>query len=121
MRKFGVGLLLGAALALLVVSNPSMGEFATFIRQESETAIQKHAGDTPLGRLLSGAGAGLAASYVEEHAQRTTYLVCSLYTIDPDGNPDTEPRWRYLGIADRFVALERPGDDGSGDDGSGDE
>ena len=45
------------------------------------------------------------AGRVPERTTRTSYLVCSLYTLDLDD--DGRPNGRALGIAGQFVVLEK--------------
>lgn len=102
------------ALALVVVSligllyfNPDMEDFRLFVEAQSDEIIQRELGGGTLGRLLGGVGSRVAADLVDDVTVRRNYFVFSTYTIDLDGEPDDE-EWRFLGIAARFVVLERP-------------
>lgn len=101
-------LLLAVVLGALVVTNPGMDAFSDFVAEQSERILQRETGDSPLGRALAGAGAGLAGAYVERVTERRTYLLFSTYTIDLDGTSSTSHEWRFLGIAGRFVELDNP-------------
>jgi hypothetical protein len=100
-----VALLAVIALAFL---NPSMDDFALFAETHAENLILQETGDTMLGRALSGAGGNLAGEYVKRITERDNYLIFSTYTIDFDGSDSDEEDWEFLGIAGRFVELERP-------------
>lgn len=103
----------GIVVALLAVIalaffNPGMDDFALFIETNAESLILEETGDTMLGRALSGAGGNLAGQYVRRITDRRNYFVFSTYTIDLDGSESDEEEWRFLGMAGRFVELERP-------------
>lgn len=100
-----VALLAVIALALL---NPGMDDFRLFMESNAEEIILRETGDTALGRVLSGAGGSLAAEVVDRVTDRRNYFVFSTYTIDFDGAESDDEDWRFLGIAGRFVELDRP-------------
>lgn len=93
------------AAAFLAVTNPGMRAFQDFARTHAADRIQSEMGGGPLSDLLSGAGGELMAGRVPERTTRTSYLVCSLYTLDLDD--DGRPNGRALGIAGQFVVLEK--------------
>lgn len=107
-------LLICVALVVLAVTNPQMYDFQDFVEAQSEDLIQRRTGESALGNALAGAGSGIAATYVNRFADRTDYIVCSVYTIDPDGEENNAAEWRFLGIADRFIVLEDSNEKGAG-------
>lgn len=112
MRRFATYLVVGLLLGGLVVTNPGMDAFATFVGEQSERILRAETGDTPLGRVIAGAGADLASSYVDRVTTRQGYLLCSTYTLDLDGTPDdSDHDWRFLGIGGQFIELDHPDDE----------
>ena len=112
MRRFATFLVTGLLLGGLIATNPGMDAFATFVGEQSERILREETGDTPLGRVLAGAGAGLASSYVDRVTTRQSYLLFSTYTLDLDGTPDDDDYdWRFLGIGGQFVELDHPDDE----------
>lgn len=99
-----LGALLAVALFALAALNPGMAAFESFVEEQSEQILRKEAGDSALGKALSGAGAALAGSYVSKITERDNYLVCSFYTLDVDR--DGAPDRRFLGLANRFFELD---------------
>jgi len=65
MRRFVIFLAAALLLGGLIATNPGMDAFATFVGEQSERILRNETGDTPLGRMIAGAGAGLASSYVD--------------------------------------------------------
>lgn len=100
-----VALLAVIALALF---NPGMDDFRLFIEANAEQIILRETGDTAFGRILSGAGGSIAAEVVNRITERQNYFLFSTYTIDLDGPESDDEDWRFLGIAGRFVELDRP-------------
>lgn len=98
-------LLLVVAL-LLGFTNPGMDDFRPFIKQVAQQEIEQATGGGVLGRVLGGAGSELVASNVDRVTTRTSYVVCSTYAVDAD--QDGAPEWEFLGVATRFVTLQRP-------------
>ena len=96
------------AVVSLAFFNPGMDEFRTFVKAHAEGMIQQETGDTALGRALSGAGASLAAQYVDRVTDRRNYFVFSTYTIDLDGDEAEAEEWKFLGLAGQFVEMDRP-------------
>ncbi len=105
MRRLLTLAVIAAAAAFLTVTNPGMRAFQDFARTYAADRIQSEMGGGPLSDLLSGAGGELMAGRVPERTTRTSYLVCSLYTLDLDD--DGRPNGRALGIAGQFVVLEK--------------
>lgn len=103
-----LGLILAIALFMLAALNPGMAAFETYVENRSEQIIRQETGDTALGRVLSGAGAGVASAFAKEFSSRSNYLIFSIYTldIDRDGTDDYE----FLGIARQFIELDAPDD-----------
>jgi hypothetical protein len=99
-----LGIVLAIALFVLAALNPGMGAFETYVENQSEQIIRQETGDSPLGRALSGAGAGLAGAFAQKFADRNNYLIFSTYTldIDRDGTADR----KFLGIARQFFELD---------------
>lgn len=96
------------AVIALAIFNPGMDDFALFVETNAETIILEEAGDTMLGRALSGAGGNIAGQYVHRITDRRNYLIFSTYTIDFDGSESDAEDWKFLGMVGRFVELERP-------------
>lgn len=96
------------AVVALAMFNPGMDDFATFVETQTEDIIIAETGDTVLGRALSGAGSKLAGDYVDRITERENYFLFSTYTIDLDGTESDDEEWKFLGIAGRFVEMERP-------------
>ncbi len=101
MKKLAALAVIGAAL--LIVTNPGMDDFQGFVRTYAADRIQREMGGGPLSDLLSGAGGELLAGNVSEIAERESYVVCSLYTLDLDG--DGRPNGQALGVAGQFIVL----------------
>ncbi len=105
--RFFLLLALGAAL-LLAAFNPDPEDFQTFVRAHAEAAVSRRAGDSALGRMLSGAAAAAAGSAAAGLAERRNYGVCSVYRVDLGPSGADPQDWAFLGIAGQFVELQRP-------------
>lgn len=103
-----LGLLIIAAAIVLAALNPDMNDFAQFAEEQSEQLIRQETGDSEWGDILSGVGSRLAAGYIQRITDRKNYIFFSTYTIDLDGPESQGEEWRFLGIADHFLELERP-------------
>jgi hypothetical protein len=103
MKKL-VGFVLVAGLLFFV--NPGMDDFTTYFKTYSAERIEQETGGGLLGRVLGGAGSELLAAGVEDVTTRRSYIVCSTYDVDPDGDDVSE--YRYLGIAGWFITLREP-------------
>lgn len=103
-RLFLVALLVIAGF--LAWTNPDEEAFRDFAEEELEELAAHELGDTELGRLLAGVGAGLAGAYIEQITRRRSYLVYSTYTVPLTDREEDE--WVFLGIAGRFLELEHP-------------
>ncbi len=101
-------LVLIVVLAALAVTNPSRADFRAFAEAHSERLLRQETGDSALGRALAGAGASLASAYIEEMAERQSYVFFSTFTLDLDGPERAGNEWRFLGIGGQFVEWERP-------------
>lgn len=109
-RLLGIAALL--LLGGLVLTNPGMDAFSSFVEDRSARILQQETGDSPVGRAIAGAGAGLAASFVDRVTQRQNYFAFSIYTIDLDDTPnDADYDWRFLGIGRQFIELDAPDDE----------
>ena len=118
MRRFATYLVVGPLPGGLVATNPGMDAFATFVGEQSERILRAETGDALLGRVIAGAGAGLASSYVDRVTTRQSYLLFSTYTLDLDGTPDdgdyatgassasagSSPNWIIRTMNNRHVA-----------------
>jgi hypothetical protein len=96
----------GLAVGLLWFSNPDLEDFRPFVRDVARAEIEEATGGGTLGRVLGGAGSELVASHIDRITTRRSYVVCSIYRVDVDG--DGTPEWEFLGIATRFITLEHP-------------
>lgn len=103
MKKLLLLLISGAVLA---VFNPGMSEFQSFVEERAAQRIEEKTGGGAIGRALAGAGAGFLGANVGSATDRTSYLVCSTYSVDPDGDGAAE--WHFLGIAGQFVEVSAP-------------
>ena len=114
MRSFSGLLLLLVCVGLVALAfmNPQMDDFETFaadhLEAELESRIQERTGQSGLGSLLAGAGAGLASQYLDRVATRKNYVVASVYRVDLDGEEAQKLEWKFLGIGGRFFPLEVP-------------
>jgi hypothetical protein len=88
---------------VLAYTNPGMEEFSDYARDISQEMIQDEVGDNAIGRAVAQFGSSLAGDFANELTERKNYVVYSTYTIGSD-NPD----WKFLGIAGRFIQLNRP-------------
>ena len=97
---------IGLAVALLWFGNPDLEDFRPFVREIARAEIEEATGGGTLGRVLGGAGSELVAGHIDRITTRRTYVVCSTYRVDVNG--DGTPEWKFLGIATRFITLEHP-------------
>lgn len=105
--RTGIVVLVLAVIALAIF-NPGMNQFRLFVADRAEDIILEEAGDSMLGRALSGAGGNLAGQYVDRITERENYILFSTYTIDLDGPESDEEDWEFLGMAGHFLELSRP-------------
>ncbi|RMF52970.1 MAG: DUF4359 domain-containing protein [Bacteroidetes bacterium] len=101
-------LLTGFVLAALAFSNPGPEDFEAFLRTRAEGYLRQETGEGTLGEAIARLGGGLVGRLGGAAAERDDYVLFSLYTVDPGA--EGPPRWRFLGIAGRFVVLETPED-----------
>lgn len=103
---------LSISLLALAWYNPTMEDFRAFAAEQSQDLILREAGDSALGRALSGAGRELTNTYITRITERRNYAFFSTYTIDMDALAFREPAdgnaWRFLGIGGWFMELEQP-------------
>lgn len=109
MRRL-LGLAAVVLIGGLVLTNPGLDAFSAFVEDRSARILQRETGNSPVGRAIAGAGAGLAASFVDRVSQRQNYFVFSIYTIDLDGTPN-DADWRFLGVGRQFIELDAPDDE----------
>ncbi|MEL7170381.1 MAG: hypothetical protein AAGN64_13630 [Bacteroidota bacterium] len=87
--------------ALLALSNPTMDDFADYAGDTVAAEITRE------GPGWAGALGGLATeTLVDRATQRADYLLASRYTLELSDDPDEA--WVFLGVATRFVELQRP-------------
>lgn len=104
-------LVLAAIAAVLFLTNPTMDDFQQFIQREAGGEIARQAGRVPganLGGLLGDVGGAVASRVVRELADRDSYGVASVYTLDFNGRARDGGEWTFLGIGTKFFELERP-------------
>lgn len=99
---------LALVFVVLAVTNPNSEDFSDFVERRARHVVLEETGDTALGRVLSGAGGGLAAVLSERVTTRRNYVVFSTYTIDLDGEDEEGEEWTFVGIVGRFVEVEQP-------------
>jgi hypothetical protein len=90
----------------LLITNPDMDTFTTFVERYTKERIQERTGDGVVGSALAGAGASVTAAGAPSVTERTNYGVVSVYAVDPD--EDGVDEWRFLGIGGQFIALQEP-------------
>lgn len=105
--KTGIAAAVLVAIALSIF-NPGMDDFRRFIADRAQELILHEAGDSALGRALSGAGGSLAGRYVDRITHRENFILFSTYTVDLDGPESDEEHWTFLGLVGQFMELERP-------------
>ncbi|MCS3677958.1 hypothetical protein GGP72_001886 [Salinibacter ruber] len=94
----------------LIATNPGMEAFQSFVRTQAADRIEREVGAGALGDLLGGAGGELLADNASTFTERRSYLVGSVYTVDLDGDGDTDGR--VLGVARQFIVIDEfEGDD----------
>ncbi len=94
----------------LIATNPGMEAFQSFVRTQAADRIEREVEAGALGALLGGADRKLLADNASAFTERRSYLVASVYTVDPDGDGDADGR--VLGVARQFIVIdELEGDD----------
>ncbi|MEM8556482.1 MAG: hypothetical protein AAGG50_01455 [Bacteroidota bacterium] len=87
--------------ALLALSNPTMDDFADYAGGTVAATIAQD------GPGWAGALGGLATeAFVDRTTVRQDYLLASRYTLELGDDPDEA--WVFLGVATRFIELQRP-------------
>lgn len=99
--------LLIVSLGILFLSNPDMDDFRVFVKQESRRLIQEEVDAPGLGEILSGTGAELAESFVDNVTKRTDYYLFSTYEIDLTPRNPSDKSYTFLGIGDTFINLRK--------------
>ncbi len=101
-------LLLLALVVVLAVTNPTSDDFAEFAEGHVAERLEAELDAVPAGGLLGDVGGLAAGQLVRRFAERETYLVASVYTLDLDGRARDAEDWRFLGIAGVFFEIDRP-------------
>lgn len=96
------------ALATLFYLNPGMDEFKSYVESRSEEILLQEVGDNTFGQILSDVGSSLAGRFVDRVTERNNFFVFSLYTIDLEQDNEECDNWIFLGIAGRFIELQKP-------------
>ena len=105
MRNTILGVLVVLLAALLVFTNPDPEHFARAYADELNAEVAQELGlDGPLGELLGGVTQAALERAIEREAQRTNYVVASVYTL-PAAGEDV----RVLGVLGQFVQLSGGG------------
>ena len=104
-------LILAAIAVVLFLTNPSMDDFQQFVQREAGGEIARQSGRVPggaLGGLVGDLGGAVAGRVVRELADRDSYLLWSVYSMDFNGRAEEGGEWRFLGIGTQFIELEKP-------------
>jgi hypothetical protein len=103
-------LVLAAIAVALFLTNPSMDDFQQFARQHATDEIGRQTEGLPggLGGLVGDLGGALAGRVAGQAADRDSYGLCSLYTLDLNGRATDGGEWKFLGIGTQFIELDRP-------------
>jgi hypothetical protein len=95
--------LLGIALFVLYVSNPSIQDFNFFLREQASSRMHM---DDDLANAFASEFISAAAI---ESTYRTDYVIASKFTIDTAGlrllMPNIPTKVEILGIAGQFISL----------------
>lgn len=90
-----------AALAVLVLTNPSRDDFARFYADRASAEVARELGVSgTLGDVLGGAAQSLLEAALRDRVDRRSWLLASTFTV-----PTAEEDPVYLGIAGTFVPL----------------
>ena len=87
---------------VLAYTNPGMDDFAEYTRDISQEMIREEVGDNAIGRAMAQFGSSLAGDFANQATERRNYYVFSTYAIGGE-----DPAWKFLGVAGRFVQLDR--------------
>lgn len=96
------------AVIALAIFNPDIADFQRFVTTQTESVIRDEIGDGMLSEALARFGSGLAGQHVDEVTERRNFIVFSTYSVDLDGDRDTEEEWRFVGIAGQFFQTHAP-------------
>ena len=86
-------------LALLYATNPSEGQFTTFLKEE---IAEQAEGDETLAGALKRVAAGPAAVIAGAGAERNNYFFFSTYRFTV-----LEKDYLYLGVLDNFLRIKK--------------
>jgi hypothetical protein len=90
-----------AAVAVLVLTNPSRDDFARFYADRASAEVARELGVSgALGDVLGGAAQSLLETALRESVDRRSWLLASTFTV-----PTAEEDPVYLGIAGTFVPM----------------
>ncbi len=99
-NRFHLGwIVLILILALLYATNPSEGQFTTFLKEE---IVQQAEGDETLTGALKRVAAGPAAVIAGSAAERKNYFFFSTFRFTV-----LEKEHYYLGILDNFFLIRK--------------
>ncbi len=85
---------------ILVVTNPSMDDYQSYIRQQVMKEIHK-SNETPLGQVFGPLAGGFAGTLIASQTIRNDYGLFSIYEFTFG-----KKRLRLIGIYKNFVVLE---------------
>lgn len=105
MRNTIVAVLVILLAAMLVTTNPDREQFARAYADDLNAEVARELGlRGPLGELIGGVTQAALEQAIEQEAQRTNYVVASVYTL-PAAGEDV----RVLGILGQFFPLSGGG------------
>jgi len=94
-------------LGVLFFSNPDIDDFRPFIKEEARKIIQDQVNAPGLGDVLSGAGAELAESFVDNVTKRKNYYLFSTYEIDLTPRNRSDKPYTFVGIGGNFISFDK--------------
>lgn len=92
----------------LVRYNPGKEEFRDFVKERVEKRLSSELGTERVGRIVTAFGTDVAGAIAARAADRTDYMLFSLYRVDLGADGLTEDEWRFVGVAGSFFELSRP-------------
>ena len=102
MKSLALAIILVAAVALMVYTNPTTEDFGDYARQYAIKELELESQD-PLGQFLGSIMGGIACGVASNQAIRTDYVVFSTYEFQIG-----KERMKALGIFSNFMLLEKP-------------
>jgi len=106
------------ALVLLVIAlavggflaryNPERPAFQQFVKDRVEQRLSSDLGTERVGRIVTRFGSDVASSIAARAADRTDYLLFSIWSVDLGADGQAEDEWRFVGVAGSFFELSRP-------------